>query len=145
MSLHRTAPQGGFTLIEVLAALAVLALALSAALVASTFYARSTGDLEERMLASVVAHNLMVETLLEDNWPSKGRKSRDVELAGRDWETEREVEDTPDSYIRRVTVRVRRDGQKDGWILQRAAFLAEPTAALPQSAPPQGDGIRAGP
>ena len=95
-------PQRGFTLIEVLAALAVLGLALGASLTASTFYAGSTRDLEDRMLAGWLAHNLMVEAQLEESWPELDRKSRDYEHAGQSWTVQRTVEETPDEFLRRT-------------------------------------------
>lgn len=124
----------GFTLIEVLAALAVLALSMSASLYAATFYAGTTRELEDRMLASWLAHNVMVETLIEPQWPGINRNSQDQVFADIDWVVERSVEGTPDNYIRRVTVRVRRerDGE-DAWLLSRSAFLAEPPPPLPQT------------
>lgn len=122
----------GFTLIEVMVALAVLALAMSASLVAATFYTKATGDLEDRMLASWLAHNVMVETQLEPQWPALGRKDQDHQFAGQSWVVQREVEKTPDDYIRRVTVRVRRENMDDdAWLLYRSAFFAEPPGVAP--------------
>ena len=143
-------PQRGFTLIEVLAALAVLGLALGASLTASTFYAGSTRDLEDRMLAGWLAHNLMVEAQLEESWPELDRKSRDYEHAGQSWTVQRTVEETPDEFLRRITIRVRRERDEEGWLLTRTAFLAEPVAPLPESLQPgapgtPGTGAQVGP
>lgn len=121
--------QAGFTLIEVLVALAVLALALTASLSASTFYASTTRDLEDRMLGSWLAHNVMVETQLEPQWPAVGKVEKSRDYANQEWVVQRTVEKTPDDYIRRVTVRVRRNrDDDDAWLLTRAAFLAEPAS-----------------
>ncbi|MEN8719599.1 MAG: type II secretion system minor pseudopilin GspI [Oceanococcaceae bacterium] len=125
----------GFTLIEVLAALAVLALAMTASLSASTFFASTTRDLEDRMLAGWLAHNVMVETQLELQWPQVDSRDDDWQFASYDWVVERTVEATPDDYIRRVTVRVRRErDDDDAWLLSRAAFFAEPAPPLPPGA-----------
>ncbi len=122
----------GFTLIEVLVALAVLALSLTASLTASTFYAGTTRDLEDRMLASWLAHNVMVETQLETQWPATGKSNNTREFAAQEWVVEREVQETPDDYIRRITVRVRRESaDDDAWLLSRAAFFAEPAGPAP--------------
>lgn len=135
MTLHRN---HGFTLIEVLAALAVLALSMSASLYAATFYAGTTRELEDRMIASWLAHNVMVETQLEPQWPSIDKTDQDQSFADIDWVVERVVEGTPDDYIRRVTVRVRRErDDEDAWLLMRSAFLAEPAPPLQQQ-PPAG-------
>lgn len=121
----------GFTLIEVLAALAVLALAMGASLSAASFYSSSTRGLEDRMLAGWLAHNRMVETFLEPAWPGTGRREDFAVLAEQEWEVEREVEETPDPFIRRVTIRVRHRTEDEGWLVTRSAFLAEPSQPLP--------------
>jgi general secretion pathway protein I len=120
----------GFTLIEVLAALAVLALAMGASLSAASFYSSSTRGLEDRMLAGWLAHNRMVETFLEPAWPATGRREDFAVLAEQEWEVEREVEETPDPFIRRVTIRVRHRSDDEGWLITRSAFLAEPAQPL---------------
>lgn len=126
----------GFTLIEVLVALAVLALSLTASLTASTFYAGTTRDLEDRMLGSWLAHNVMVEAQLEIQWPEIGEVEKTREFANQDWVVVREVEKTPDDYIRRITVRVRHESaDDDAWLLTRSAFLAEPSGQAPVAPP----------
>lgn len=136
----------GFTLIEVLVALAVLALSLTASLSASTFYAGTTRDLEDRMLGSWLAHNVMVETQLEPQWPEIDKTEKSMEFATQDWVVERVVEKTPDDFIRRVTVRVRRENaDDDAWLLTRAAFLAEPAGPAPAAVPQNGGNNGGGP
>ncbi len=130
----------GFTLIEVLVALAVLALSLTASLTASTFYAGTTWDLENRMLGSWLAHNVMVEAQLETQWPEVGKVEKTREFANQEWVVVREVEKTPDDYIRRITVRVRRESDDDdAWLLSRAAFFAEPSGPAPVAPPKNPD------
>lgn len=141
--MRTTRQSRGFTLIEVMVALAVLALAMSASLVAATFYTRATGDLEDRMLGSWLAHNVMVETQLETIWPALGSQAKEREFADQNWVVERKVEKTPDDYIRRVTVRVRRESaDEDSWLLSRSAFFAEPPGmALPGTNRNRGGGM----
>ena len=96
----------GFTLIEVLIALAVVALALlgltrTAALEVSDF-----GALRERTLAGWVAANVLAEARVSGTLPSTGRSDGRVELGGRAWRWTRDVSATPDPQIRRIDVRV---------------------------------------
>lgn len=100
----------GFTLLEILVALAVLAMAMAALLHAAGGYTRNQAYLRDRTLADWVAHNRLVELQLETEWPSVGRKSGAAEFAGRGWRWETEVVTTPDQDLRRVDVQVFPDG-----------------------------------
>lgn len=108
----------GFTLIEVLVALAVVALALLALTRAATVQVRSFDGLQERTLAGWVAANTLAETRLTDAFPSTGRSEGRTRLGDRDWRWTREVQSTPNPGIRRVEVRV------------FAADAKEPSASL---------------
>jgi general secretion pathway protein I len=95
-----------FTLIEVLVALAVVALALlgltrTAALQVSDFDA-----LRERTLAGWVAANVLTETRLASSLPSTGRSDGHVEFAKLSWRWTRDVSATQDPQIRRVDIQV---------------------------------------
>ncbi|MFC4818695.1 type II secretion system minor pseudopilin GspI [Dokdonella ginsengisoli] len=95
----------GFTLIEVLVALAVVALALLALTRAATVQVRSFDGLRERTLAGWVAANTLAETRLAA-FPSTGRSEGRTRLGDRDWRWTREVQSTPNPGIRRIEVRV---------------------------------------
>lgn len=96
----------GFTLIEVLIALAVVALALLALTRAATVQVRSFDGLQERTLAGWVAANTLTETRLASAFPPTGRSEGRTRLGERDWRWTREVEATPDPGIRRIDIRV---------------------------------------
>jgi general secretion pathway protein I len=96
----------GFTLIEVLIALAVVALALLALTRAATVQVRSFDGLQERTLAGWVAANTLTETRLASAFPATGRSEGRTRLGERDWRWTREVEATPDPAIRRIDIRV---------------------------------------
>jgi len=103
----------GFTLIEVLIALAVVALALlgltrTAAIEVSDFDA-----LRERTLAGWVAANVLAEARVAGALPSTGTSDGRVELGGRAWRWTRDVSATPDAGIRRVDIRVFAGDAKD--------------------------------
>ncbi len=128
--------QSGFTLIEVLAALVVLALTLGGIMNAATFYGRNAVYLQDKTVAGWVANNLMVEQQLSQSWPAIGKSDGGIDMARRDWFWERVVEGTPDDRIRRVTVKVRLDDGRDGgWLVTLAAFFAQPQPRVPQAAP----------
>ncbi|MFA7386548.1 MAG: type II secretion system minor pseudopilin GspI [Thiohalobacteraceae bacterium] len=96
----------GFTLLEVLVALAVLALALAAAIRASGAYAGNQAYLQERTLAHWVARNALTELQLETQWPGTGERSDSARMADLDWEWRATISDTPDEDLRRVEIDV---------------------------------------
>lgn len=113
----------GFTLIEILAAVAVLAIALSAILAGMARYADNAAYLKEKTLAMWVAHNRLTELELAPAWPATGKSDGDVEMAGIQWKWRVEVKTTPDERLRRVDVSVQRPG-RDGDLARLSGFLA---------------------
>ena len=95
----------GFTLIEVLVALAIFATATLAVMKAVSQHINTLGYLEDKTFASWVADNQMALTLLEDakNSSKKGR----TELAGKTWYWQVNYIDTTDSLLKGIKVSVR--------------------------------------
>ncbi|MET0230694.1 MAG: type II secretion system minor pseudopilin GspI [Rhodanobacteraceae bacterium] len=96
----------GFTLIEVLIALAVVALALLGLTRVAALQVHDFDALRERTFAGWVAANVLEETRLGASLPSTGRSDGRVELAARSWRWTRDVSATPDPSVRRVDIRV---------------------------------------
>lgn len=96
----------GFTLIEVLVALAVVAVALIALVRAASVQVGSFDALRERTLAGWVASNVLTEMRLTTSLPATGRSDGRVRFASRDWRWVRDVKGTPDPGIRRVDIHV---------------------------------------
>ncbi|MGN8120894.1 type II secretion system minor pseudopilin GspI [Pseudomonas sp. 22082] len=63
------APQAGFTLIEVLVALAIIAVAMSAAVRVAGLMTQSSGVLRDRSIAMIAAQSRMAELRLEGRLP----------------------------------------------------------------------------
>lgn len=115
----------GFTLVEVLAAVAILAIAMAAILSAMTRYTGNAAHLQNRTLALLVAHNRLTELRLEEKFPGTGKSDGDEELAGEDWRWFIEVLETEDPALRRVDIRVQQRG-KDDDLAFLSAFIANP-------------------
>jgi len=96
----------GFTLVEVLIALAVVAIALLALVRAAGVQVQSFDALRERTLAGWVAANVVTEARLASAFPPLGSSDGHMQVGGRDWRWQREVQATRDAEIRRIDVRV---------------------------------------
>ncbi len=111
MILSRS-PQSGFTLLEVLAALAIAATGLLAvSQTVSTSIDVSSGT-ESRMVAYWVAGNNLAELRMSEVWPNQGVTRQSTSMAGRKWNISREVKSTADIDVVRVEVSVYTDGDE---------------------------------
>lgn len=97
----------GFTLIEVMLAMAVFAIAGIALLSAASNNARNIGYLESKMFANWVAANQLVAASLDTKWPPKNNLKGDVELAGRTWFWQQKVIKTNDKDLRAIVMEIR--------------------------------------
>jgi len=103
--------QHGFTLVEVLIALAILALTMGAFISGASQYANNANHLREKTLATWVARNKLVEYQLTGA-PENERTEGRVEMGRLEWEWRTEVSETPDEAVERLDVRVYRlDGE----------------------------------
>lgn len=119
--------QRGFTLLEVMVALAILALTLGAMIQTGGASARNVAMLRDQTLASWVALNQVNEALLVREWPEPGIHSDTSLLANREWYWELRVIKTSDPELRRLEVAVR--DQKDAApLVELIAFKGRPNA-----------------
>ncbi|HRD49716.1 MAG: type II secretion system minor pseudopilin GspI [Candidatus Competibacter sp.] len=124
-------PQAGFTLLEVLVALAVLAIAMGAIISAATQSINTVATLRDQTFAGWVALNQINQRLLDPKpWPDEGSSSGSAELAGRAWRWEAQFSKTGDPDLRRLdlTVRARENGPE---LSRRVAFKGKPPEKAP--------------
>ena len=98
----------GFTLIEVVVALAVVALGLAALFAVLANTAGNVGSLRERTFASWIAHNRIAELRLATSFPAVDRSTGELEYAGLRWKYEQVVSQTAVEGLRRIDVSVAR-------------------------------------
>lgn len=96
----------GFTLLEVLVALVVLALALVALTETAGGETDAFRQLRDRTEAGWVAANTLSEVRLRPGLPALGNEDGRTTLAGREWRYRVRVDATPAEGIRRVHVDV---------------------------------------
>jgi len=126
--------QKGFTLLEVLVALAVLAIALAALIKGGADNARAAAYLRDKTLAQWVAMNVVADERLAAAWPEAGKSHGSEEMANHEWYWELTVAETFDEDIRRLEVAVRASDDKDaGAVVNVVAFLPRPMATTANS------------
>ena len=104
--MNRRMPNGGFTLIEVMVALMVVALGLAALMTAVSSTARASGYLRDKTLAQWVALNRLSEVRLKLTKFGQNTDAGDIYFANRTWHYDTRYFDTSIAGMKRVVVRV---------------------------------------
>lgn len=115
----------GFTLLEVLVALAILAIAITALVKGSNDHTANAAYLRERSIASWVASNELAKLQLARQWPGLGKRDGKADMGGISWRWQAEVGETPDKDVRKLKITVSQDG-KSGATATLQAFLGNP-------------------
>jgi general secretion pathway protein I len=102
----RAAKPRGFTLLETLIGLVVLALALVALSRTAASQVNAFSDMRERTVSGWLAQNVLTQTRLTNPFPATGKSDGRRRYANRDWRYEVEVQGTDVDTIRRIDVRV---------------------------------------
>lgn len=120
--------QRGFTLIEVLIALAILALTMPALFYSISTFTNRAMQYQEKTYAQWVALNKVAEARLQTKWPSVGKSDGDTDMAGQSWHWQMDVKSTDDRDVHKLIVKVRPASQDDDnrWASEITAFLGRP-------------------
>lgn len=125
----------GFTLVEVLVALAIVALGLAALATTVNQTAMTSGYLREKTLGQWIALNRITETRLSGTIPADEQDEGEIEYAGATWRWELEKIPTPVEGIVRLEARVSLEGAREGtWAGRATGFMG--TAIAPPGSPP---------
>lgn len=88
--------QRGFTLVEILVALAIIAIAMAALVKASSNHTYSASYIKEKTLAHYVAMNELTLLQLSGDWPEDSEVKKSTEMAEHEWYWTRETEKVVD-------------------------------------------------
>jgi general secretion pathway protein I len=102
----------GFTLVEVLVALVVVAIGLTALLVAVNGTARTSGVLRDKTLAQWIALNRLTEVRLNVTKFGQNTDTGELDFGSRKWHYDTRYFDTSMASMKRVVVRVYRGDAK---------------------------------
>ena len=100
----------GFTLVEVLVALAITAIALVAGLKATAALTENAGRQDALVLAQLCADNQLIALRLARQLPGVGDSTNACEQAGRTFQVALRVRPTPNPNFRRVEAAVSEGG-----------------------------------
>lgn len=100
----RTSP--GFTLVEVLVALGIVAIALAAGLRSTAALTSNAQRQSDVLLAQICAENELVKVRLSRQMPSVGDTTVPCEQAGKQFDVAVSVRPTPNPSFRRVDAQV---------------------------------------
>jgi general secretion pathway protein I len=109
--MKHVAPARGFTLLEVLIALAIVAMSVGALLGTVTSSASNVIYLKDKTLAEWVALNRLTELRIDKNMPDPGKHKGNSVLGGMRWEWEEEVVELPVKGMWRIDVRAHATGE----------------------------------
>ncbi len=116
----------GFTLIEILVALAILAIALAATMRAANLATDGARETRGRLLATWAAQNRVAELRARDQFPPAATTTLATEQGGMALAIAETVAETPNPSIRRLDLAVS-DAREPGRVLVTlTAFLARP-------------------
>jgi len=100
-----TKREGGFTLIEVMVALAILAVVAVAASRASSAYLSSVEVLRTRTLAHFVAQNVAADLRIQESWLT-ANSTQTMDTQGRTWQVVMTVNSTLSPALKEVNISV---------------------------------------
>jgi len=133
----------GFTLMEILVALAVVGIALSALLGASGRATRDAAELRDRTYANWVAQNVLTEIRIAKETLETGTRRGTEMMAGERWSWTAEISAAAIPSLRHIEIRVGREDMEGSIVTMSAFRLTQPqieASAVPRSPGEQGEG-----
>jgi general secretion pathway protein I len=130
----------GFTLLEVMIALAVVSIGLVAA---SSSIAQLTANgvyLRDKTMGHWIAMNKLAELRLAEAWPGIGESDDEIEFGSQSWHWTAAVSETQVENLRRVDLTVaRKDKKGERVVAKLAGFIGPPRIAAGLPPPWTGD------
>ena len=128
-AFSKRSAEHGFTLIEIMVALAVFSLAAMALIRLESATIRGAAIVDDTQLGTLVARNIAIEAVSDADTPMPGQSSGVETNGGRAWRWTRSVTPTGGAGIVRIDVAVRNGG---GSIVGRQTMVRGPSPATPQ-------------
>lgn len=114
----------GFTLLEVMIALAVFAVSAFALVNQTSQSVKQLDYLKQKTYALWIAENKLTELRLEPDWPALGTYTETITDFGQKWRIEADVVNTSEAMLRRVDLSVALSGS-DVHMLKLQGFIGQ--------------------
>ena len=114
----------GFTLLEIMIALAIFSTLAAAVLSASQYVVRHTAEIQDRLFAAWLADNQLNELQLQSGWVV-GQSRQVIPMDRRNWSLQQRLSATGDPRLLRVDIEVGLAGRAQpvhrasGWVANR--------------------------
>lgn len=116
----------GFTLLETLVALAILAIALAAVLRATGAATNHAGEMRIRLLADWIAQNRLALHAARGDWLPAGTQNGEEIQAGVRLLWKEDISNTPNPSFRRIEISITDPAQTNSHVLRRlSGYLAK--------------------
>ncbi len=116
----------GFTLIEMMVAMAVLAVGMGAIIKAAAENASNSAYLRDREVARWIATDKLTELQITSPWGSNTKPKGEVEMFNQTWYWQARIRKVQDPDLRRVDIEVRRKKNSDAYVYSIAGFIGNP-------------------
>lgn len=124
--IRQLSGQRGFTLMEILVALAIIAIVLGALVQTAGSSASNAGRLRDKTVAQWVASNRLAELQVSGTFPETGSRTGEAEMLGQVWYWKTHVQKVEDEDLRRVDVEIRKSADGKNPIVTVAGFVNHP-------------------
>ena len=132
----------GFTLIEILVALSIIAIALGALIKASGSHTNSAGYLKQKTLAHYVAMNEIALLHAKHEWPDLGKIHKSTTMAEHEWFWTQEVlkvidpiTQKPSTLTRQLQLTVYLDEDREHSLAKLIAYVSNQKTSAPATTP----------
>lgn len=122
--------QRGFTLLEMMVAMTILAVGMGAIIKASAGSARNASILRDKEVARWVALNKLTELQVLQEWSTSGKKG-EVNMLNATWYWSTRIQKVQDPDLRRIDVEVRSDPTTESYIYSITGFIGNPEIVSP--------------
>ena len=115
--------QYGFTLIEIIVALMVIAIALGAVINTTAGSLDMGSHIRNKTLALWVAENYVNELVIEQQWPDVGKQTDTIALDQHNWYLVADISPTANTSMRKIRISVFENSRDSNALLSLNAYI----------------------